>query len=251
MFYQDREPVRRNLPRMPGRLQWIAAIALIPAFGLGVVWQQTPSGDHVQARVMSYLNLRGAPLIDPKDIPPLLAHAIVATEDERFYQHHGIDVIGVGRAALFDATHRCWCQGASTITQQLVKDIYLHGSDRGLNKMTDAVVAFKVESVISKQQILADYLSEIPTGPRLYGVEEASCAYFGAHLGALDLSDDALLAGLAQAPSAYDPLRHPHAATTRRNEVLQAMLAERDVTQTAVKAAQREPIYEAPVSATC
>ena len=175
----------------------------------------------------------------------------MATEDERFYQHHGIDMIGIGRAALFDATHRCWCQGASTITQQLVKDIYLHGSDRGFNKVIDAVVAFKVEFVISKQQILADYLSEIPTGPGLYGVEEASCAYFGAHVGTLDLADDALLAGLAQAPSAYDPLRHPHSATMRRNEVLQAMLAEGDVTKAAVEIAQHEPIDLAPISPSC
>lgn len=237
--------------KLPGRLRWTAIIALIAAVALGSLWKQTPSGVHVQLRVTSYLLERGAPLIAPKDIPSKLAQAIVATEDERFYQHHGIDVIGIGRAALFDAAHGCWCEGASTITQQLVKDIYLHGSDRGFNKMIDAVVAFKVESVISKQQILADYLSEIPTGPGLYGVEEASCAYFGASPGKLGLADDALLAGLAQAPSAYDPLQYPHAAATRRNEVLQAMLSDGYATKAAVETAQGEPIIPRVVAATC
>jgi membrane peptidoglycan carboxypeptidase len=227
----------------------MAAVAI--GGSLGGIWKVTPSGDHVQLRVMSYLHKRGVPLLSPIDIPPSLAQAIVATEDERFFQHHGIDVIGIGRATLFDAAHRCWCQGASTITQQLVKDIYLHGSDRGFNKLIDAVVAFKVESVISKQQILADYLSEIPTGPGLYGVEGASCSYFGTPAAKLDLADDALLAGLAQAPSAYDPLLHPHAATTRRNEVLQAMLSEGDVTRAAVTTAQREPIIPKPIAASC
>jgi len=237
--------------KFPSRLRWTAVIALIAAIPLGALWNQAPSGDHVQVRVLSYLHQRGAPLIAFRVIPARLAEAVVATEDERFYQHHGIDVIGIGRAALFDAAHRCWCQGASIITQQLVKDIYLHGSDRGFNKVIDAVVAFKVEFVLSKQQILADYLSEIPTGPGLYGVDEASCAYFDAPVGTLDLADDALLAGLAQAPSEYDPIRHPHAATTRRNEVLQAMLAEGDVTEAAIVTAQHEPIDHAPISASC
>ena len=200
---------------------------------------------------MSYLLQRGVPLLAPDSIPPKLAQAIVATEDERFYQHHGIDVIGIGRAALFDAAHRCWCQGASTITQQLVKDVYLHGSDRGFNKVIDAVVAFKVEFVINKMQILADYLSEIPTGPGLYGIDEASCAYFGAPPGRLDLADDALLAGLAQAPSAYDPLHHPRAATTRRYEVLLAMLAEGYITKANVETAQGEPVVPKSIAATC
>ncbi|HLZ21144.1 MAG TPA: biosynthetic peptidoglycan transglycosylase [Ktedonobacterales bacterium] len=191
---------------------------------------------------MSYLQDRGAPLVSPKDIPPRLAQAIVAIEDERFYQHHGVDTIGIARAALFDATHQCWCQGASTITQQLVKDIYLNGSDRGFNKVVDATIAFKVESVITKAQILADYLSEIPTGPGLFGVEEASCAYFGAPVYRLDLAGYALLAGLAQAPSAYDPLFHPRTAAMRRSEVLDAMLSDGYLAPAAVKQADSEPI---------
>ena len=232
-------------------LRSTAVLVLLTAIGLGSIWDITPSGAHVQVRVESYLRDHGAPLIASTDIPPRLAQAIVATEDERFYQHHGIDGIGIGRAALFDVAHRCTCQGASTITQQLVKDIYLHGSDRGFNKVIDAVVAFKVESVIGKQQILADYLSEIPTGPGLYGIEQASCAYFGVPASRLDIADDALLAGLAQAPSAYDPILHPHAATTRRTEVLQAMLAEGDISVSALQDAHDEPILPQTRAESC
>jgi len=206
------------------------------------VWKTTPSGEHVQTRVIAYLQERGARLVSPEDIPPRLAQAIVAIEDERFYQHHGVDTVGIARAALFDVTHWCWCEGASTITQQLVKDVYLHGSDRGFKKVIDATIALKVESIIPKDQILADYLSEIPTGPDLYGVEEASCTYFGAPISELDLAEDALLAGLAQAPSAYDPLAHPHAAGMRRSEVLNAMLSEGYVTAQDVSHAEAEAI---------
>lgn len=237
--------------RLTRRWGWTAVLALLAAIGLGSLWGVTPSGAHIQLRVETYLGLHDAPLLTSSDIPPRLAEAIVATEDERFYQHHGVDVIGIGRAALFDVTHRCWCQGASTITQQLVKDIYLHGSDRGFNKVVDAVVAFKVETVIGKQQILADYLSEIPTGPGLYGIEQASCAYFRKPVSQLDLADDALLAGLAQAPSSYDPILHPHAATVRRDEVLKAMLAEGDITMSALQDAHQEPIVPQPRADSC
>lgn len=240
-----------NRLRLTRRLRWTAVVASIGVVALGTLWILTPAGVHVQVRVMAYLSRHDAPLIAFDDIPAKLAQAVIATEDERFYAHHGIDVIGIGRAALFDAAHRCWCQGASTITQQLVKDIYLHGSDRGFNKVIDAVVAFKVESVIDKQQILADYLSEIPTGPGLYGVEQASCAYFGVPVSRLDLADDALVAGLAQAPSAYDPLLHPRAASIRRDEVLQAMLAEGDLTEAIAQSAQQEPILSKVAAPAC
>ncbi len=233
------------------QLRWTAVLALLAAIGLGSLWEVTPSGAHIQLRVKSYLSQHDAPLLVPSDVPPRLAEAIVATEDERFYQHHGVDVIGIGRAALFDVAHRCWCQGASTITQQLVKDIYLHGSDRGFTKVIDAVVAFKVESVIGKRQILDDYLSEIPTGPGLYGIEQASCAYFGTPVSELDLADDALLAGLAQAPSAYDPILHPHAAMFRRNQVLQAMLAEGDITRSVLQDTRDEPILPKSTAKRC
>lgn len=175
-------------------------------------------------------------------MPTLLSEAVVAAEDERFYQHDGIDVVGVVRASWFDLTHWCLCQGGSTITEQLLKDVYLGGSDRGVTKLVDIVTALKVERVLNKQQILADYLSEIPMGPGLYGVTAASETYFHRPLESLDLGQYALLAGLSRAPSLYDPLSHPQAALKRRQEVLTAMVDEGYITREQAATAAQEPL---------
>ena len=184
-------------------------------------------------------------------VPPLLAEAIVAVEDERFYQHHGIDVIGLGRAFLFDVTHRCACQGGSTITQQLVKDVYLGGSDAGLAKLADLALAFKVELHYSKAQILADYVSIVPSGYGRYGMANAACADFHRPFDALDLGQLALLAGMPQAPSAYDPLLHPDLARARRASVLQAMTEDGTVSAPAAAQAAQQPVTLPPALGGC
>lgn len=167
---------------------------------------------------------------------------MVATEDEKFYSHHGIDSIGLGRAVLYDITHLCFCEGGSTITEQLVKDVYLGGSAGGYNKVKELVLALKVEREISKGQIMADYLSEITTGYGRYGVSSAACTYFKAPLGRLSLGQYALLAGVTQAPSNYDPTVNTDAAAARRGHVLQAMLASGVITAAQAKAAAAEPV---------
>ncbi|MHB8611279.1 MAG: transglycosylase domain-containing protein [Candidatus Dormibacteraceae bacterium] len=165
-------------------------------------------------------------MLQPPQVTSLLSEAVIATEDERFYSNHGIDVVSIGRALWFDVSHHCTCQGGSTITEQLVKDVYLNGSDRGPAKVADLAFALKVGLEMPKSQVLADYLSEIPTGRGLYGVSAAACVYFGQRIGELSLADDALLAGMAQAPSAYDPRFDRTAAFGRRAEVLSAMVSE-------------------------
>ena len=167
---------------------------------------------------------------------------MVATEDSRFYSHHGIDTVGLARAVVYDATNRCFCEGGSTITQQLVKQLYLNGSDRGRDKVTDMVLALKVEQVLSKQQIMADYLSEIATGFGRYGVVQAACAYFKAPLSSLTIGQYALLAGVTQAPSVYDPTVNPAAAEQRRSDVLRDMVNERYITAAQAAAAELEPV---------
>jgi membrane peptidoglycan carboxypeptidase len=216
------------------------AAVVIPS--LVTMWVLTPPGDDVQQRVHARADALGVALLSPDGIPPLLANAVIATEDERFYQHHGIDSIGLGRAFLYDATNFCLCQGGSTITEQLVKDVYLGGSDRGYNKLEDLVIALKVERVIDKRQILADYLSVITTGLNRYGVSSAACAYFHAPLGSLTLGQYALLAGVTQAPSFYDPTVDPQAAATRRSHVLSAMVADHMITTAQADAANAEPV---------
>ena len=222
-------------------LALLALLALISP-SLITVWVGAPSGQDIQQRVKELTDQHGVVLLSEEQVPPLLAKAVVATEDERFYSHHGIDSIGLSRAVLYDASNLCLCQGGSTITEQLVKDVYLSGSDRGYNKVEDLVLALKVEGVLTKPQIMADYLSEITTGLGRYGVSEAACAYFNSPLSSLTLGEYALLAGVTQAPSIYDPTVNPDAAQIRRGQVLASMLADHLITRTEAAGAASEPV---------
>jgi membrane peptidoglycan carboxypeptidase len=206
------------------------------------LWIGTPSASDVQQRVRAYTDAKGIVLLGENEVPLTLERAVVATEDERFYAHHGIDSIGIGRSLLYDVTNLCLCQGGSTITQQLVKDLYLGGSDRGRNKVEGMVLALKVERILTKHQIMADYLSEITSGLGLYGVTAAACAYYSAPLGNLTLGQYALLAGVTQAPSLYDPRVNPDAAAARRAHVLNAMLADGFITSSQAVTAKAEPV---------
>ena len=218
----------------------VAAALALPS--LATLWVWTPPADDIQARVDALAASRGVAVLGEDEVPAQLAEAVVAIEDERFYQHHGIDSIGLGRALLYDVTNLCLCQGGSTITQQLVKEVYLHGSDRGYNKLQDMVLALKVERVLNKKRIMADYLSQITTGYGRHGVSSAACAYFHRPLRDLSLGQNALLAGVAQAPSVYDPTINPEAARSRRSQVLAQMVAEHYVTASQAAAANAEPV---------
>jgi membrane peptidoglycan carboxypeptidase len=244
-------------------MSWLPVPAQRLALTLGVLvvlatpsavtlWVSTPSADDIQQRVLDATKARGVTLLTEDQVPPLLAQAVVATEDERFYSHHGIDTIGLGRAVLYDATHYCFCQGGSTITEQLAKDIYLNGSDQGYNKIVDVVLALKVERVIGKDRIMADYLSEITTGYNKFGVSDAACIYFHQPLSKLTIGQYALLAGVTQAPSLYDPTVDPHLAALRRGSVLAAMVSDRYITPEQAAAANAEPVLTpGPPPASC
>src|SRR5438309_4142691 len=223
----------------------VVAAGVVLGPSAATLWLSTPSGTDIQARVAALTRSYGVVLLDPDEIPSTLAQAVVATEDERFYQHHGIDSVGLARAVLYDVSNRCLCQGGSTITEQLVKDVYLGGSDRGYNKLADVVLALKVEQVLTKQKIMADYLSEITTGFNRRGVSQAACAYFHAPLQFLSLGQYALLAGVTQAPSLYDPTVDPGAAEHRRSQVLASMQSEGFITPAQARAANAEPVLVA------
>jgi membrane peptidoglycan carboxypeptidase len=233
----------RSLPAPLWRLAvTLVTLGAVVVPSLITMWVFTPSVEDVQLRVRARTVALGVVLLRPDEVPPLLADAVIATEDERFYQHHGIDSIGLGRAFLYDATNFCLCQGGSTITQQLVKDIYLGGSDRGYNKLEGLVLAVKVERVIDKGQILADYLSVITTGLNRYGVSAAACSYFHAPLRSLTLGQYALLAGVTQAPSLYDPTVDREAAANRRGHVLSSMVTDGMISAAQAAAANAEPV---------
>jgi membrane peptidoglycan carboxypeptidase len=171
--------------------------------------------------------LRGTPgrLVALAQVSPILRDAVVATEDERFYHHHGIDILGVIRALPYDLTHLSYAQGASTITEQVAKALYLGGNDHSpWRKLEDAALALKLESRYTKSQILAAYLNSAYFGEDAYGIWAASERYFGRPPRSLDAAEASLLAGLVQAPSAYDPVRHPSLARVRQVEVLRSLV---------------------------
>ena len=223
----------------------LAVLAALVGPVVVTLWVSTPDVSDVQSRMDAVTRAEGIVLLRTDQVPDLLAKAVVAIEDERFYSHHGIDTIGLGRALLYDAVNFCPCQGGSTITEQLVKQLYLNGSDRGYNKIVDMVLALKVESFLSKQQIMADYVSEIPTGSNRYGVSAAACAYFHAPLDQLTLGQYALLAGMAQAPSRYDPTVDPEAALIRRAQVLNNMVSHGYISPAQALSATHEPVLAA------
>src|SRR5262245_20367007 len=162
-----------------------------------------------------------------------MREAVVAAEDERFWRHHGIDAIGLLRAAAYDVSHLSLRQGASTITEQLGKDLYLDGNDHSpVRKVEDAVVALRLESHLSKDQILELYLNEVYFGSGAVGVDEASERYFGIPPSQLSLADASLLAGMIEAPTIDDPLSDAPAARDRQAQVLTSMIRDGYITDT-------------------
>ena len=236
------------MKRVPIPLRRLGLVVLVFAALAGpsaaTLWSWTPSGADIQPRVAVLTASYGVPLLAEDEVPEVLARAVVATEDERFYSHHGVDSLGLARAVLYDVANACLCQGGSTITEQLVKDVYLGGSDRGYNKLEDMTLALKVEGILTKRQIMADYLSEINTGYGKFGVTAAACAYYQAPLRGLTLGQYAMLAGVTQAPAVYDPTINPDAARERRSEVLAAMVANRFISKAQASSANAEPVLD-------
>ncbi len=171
-------------------------------------------------------------------VPPLLKKAVIATEDRRFYEHGAVDVIGVGRALFTNYIAGRTVEGGSTISQQVVKNIFLSQERTMTRKAEELALAIQLERNYTKDEILEIYLNTIYFGHGTYGIKAASETYFGKSVRDLTLSECAMLAGLPQAPSAYDPISHPQEAKKRMITVL-ALMAEQGVVtaQEAAKAA--------------
>jgi penicillin-binding protein 1A len=176
-------------------------------------------------------------------ISPWLAKATVAVEDRRFYHHGGVDYRAIVRAAWADLWAGHIVQGGSTITQELVRNLYLRHPKQTIGrKIEEACLANKLAARWSKDTILAAYLNEVYYGSHAYGAEAAAQTYFSRHARQLTLPEAALLAGLPQAPSTYDPFRHPDWAADRRDEVLRAMLGAGDITRSEYTRAVAAPL---------
>ncbi|WP_040570956.1 penicillin-binding protein 1A [Methyloversatilis thermotolerans] len=156
-------------------------------------------------------------------VPESLKHAIIAAEDERFYQHSGIDYVGVARAALSNLTSGGRSQGASTITMQVARNFFLSSERTLRRKVYEALMAFKIENSLTKDQILQLYINQIYLGQRAYGFAAASRAYFGKNLKDISVAEAAMLAGLPKAPSKYNPVVNPKRAALRQAYVLRRM----------------------------
>jgi membrane peptidoglycan carboxypeptidase len=211
---------------------------------LAAAWVESPTGAGLQAHVRVALGRAGGRAVSASMVAPILRDAIVATEDERFYQHHGIDIVGVLRALPYDLAHFSFAQGASTITEQVAKGLFLGGNDRNpWRKLEDAAVALKLENRYSKEQILTAYLNTAYFGAGATGIRAASERYFGVSPRQLTTAQASLLAGLPQAPSSYDPFLHPEAGRDRQIDVLRALVRNGYLTQEEATAALARPLH--------
>jgi penicillin-binding protein 1A len=176
------------------------------------------------------------------EVPDALKNAIISAEDERFYEHAGIDYIGVLRAAYMNLISGGRRQGASTITMQVARNFFLSSEKTLTRKLYEALLAFKIEHSLSKEQILELYVNQIYLGQRAYGFGAASQIYFGKALDKLSLAETAMLAGLPKAPSLYNPIANPQRAKQRQHYVLRRMAELGHIT-----AAQYEEATQAPI----
>jgi len=180
------------------------------------------------------------------EVPQVVVDAVVATEDHNFFHHHGVDPTGILRAAVNDLLGRGNLQGASTLTQQYVKNAYL-GQQRTLaRKVKEAMLALKLERTLTKQQILERYLNTIYFGRGAYGIQAASGAYFGKDVQTLTLPEAAFLAGVIRAPEYADPVRDPVTAKSRRDETLRDMAKYHKITETQALDAIATPLEADP-----
>lgn len=175
-------------------------------------------------------------------IPNHVKNAFVAIEDSRFYQHNGVDIIRIAGSLLEDLKSGSLKQGASTISQQLVKNTSLTGAKTISRKLQEAVMAYKLEQVYSKDKILEMYLNFIPFGKGAFGIEAASKAYFGTNAQSLSLAQAAMLAGLIKAPSYYAPHLDLQKSIKRRNLVLSEMERQGYISEQELKKARMEPV---------
>ncbi len=194
--------------------------------------------DSSEKRVLAVVRGRESRvLVKSKDIAPIMKQAIVAIEDQRFYEHNGVDVRGIARALWEDVRSQSVVEGGSTITQQFVKNAY-SGNEQSIGrKVREAALAWQLEQQWSKDRILTAYLNTIYFGNGAYGIQQAARTYFGVGARRLTLAQAALLAGIPADPSLYDPVSSPRAAKTRRRLVLKRMFDQGKITRADMRAA--------------
>jgi len=196
----------------------------------------------VNGELISQLWIEQRTIVPLDKIPLTLQNAVIATEDERFYKHIGIDPIGIIRAFVSNIMHGSVTQGASTITQQLARNLFLTRERTITRKIREALLSLQIERNYTKKQILEMYFNEIYFGEGSYGAESAARTYFGKHVEELNLPECATLAGLPKAPNNFDPYKNPLDTLKRRNTVLDRMVSNNFITQQEATEARNIPI---------
>ena len=187
-------------------------------------------------------------LVPLQKIPKPLVNAVIATEDARFFEHRGVDFVGIARAMLTNLVSGRIRQGASTITQQLARSLFLSPKRDFDRKLREVLLALKIEQMLNKNQILELYLNQIYFGHGAYGVQSASQTYFNKDVGQLTVSESAFLAGLPKAPSDYSPYNHQQAAKRRQAVVLKRMTDEGFITPQEASQAIAQPLSFRPLA---
>ncbi|HEY1230991.1 MAG TPA: PBP1A family penicillin-binding protein, partial [Ramlibacter sp.] len=180
-------------------------------------------------------------------IPAVMKNAVLAIEDSRFYEHSGVDYKGMLRAALANLG-RAKSQGASTITMQVARNVYLSSEKTFTRKLYEVLLTFKLEHLLSKDQILEIYMNQIFLGNRAYGFAAASEAYFGKQMKDLTVAEAAMLAGLPKAPSAYNPISNPSRARARQQYIIERMEENGFITAAQAEAARHQELKIRPAN---
>lgn len=212
--------------RLGGFLLALALIAASAWLGAQLLSSNLPSVSDLGPLVHGSLANHGASYTHLSSIPVTVQQSTIAIEDARFLTNSGVDPHGILRAVVDDVVHHCLCEGGSTITQQLAKQVYLAGNDASVRRKLDTIIlAIEIDHRYRKSDILEFYLNATYYGHGAYGVESASLIYWRLPIDRVDLAQAAMLAGLPQAPSDYDPIQHPDAARARRATVLARLLS--------------------------
>ena len=235
--------------------------ALLGAFVLALLWPTLPPLDaltdyqpKIPLRIVSadgdllgeFGEERRA-IIRISEVPDVMKHAILAAEDERFYQHGGVDYLSVLRAAATNVTSGTQ-QGAGTITMQVARNFFLTREKTVSRKLREVMLAWKIEASLPKDEILELYVNQIFLGQRAYGFAAASQTYFGKPLADVTVAEAAMLAGLPKAPSAYNPVTNPRRAKSRQMYVLRRMHELRYINDDELREAQNAPLTARPVT---
>ena len=217
----------------------LVVVVVAPLAAVGVLWPLSPSVSDAEQRISGRLAQQSAHDPHALAIPNKVGIAVIATEDSRFFSHHGLDVLGVVRA-IWGFAHGSADPGGATLDQQLAKNLYT--SDSIQAKAEQVELSFKFESQYSKPQILEMYLSEVYYGHGFYGLPAAARGLFGVAPSDLSWAQASLLAGLVQAPTAYDPYRHLDLAKQRQRHVLDRLIATHTLTPAQAAAAYGAPL---------